>query len=456
MSACNNGYKQTEKSGTNGHWQTKQGKAMMSATRRQVVIDYPLTWTDIGKEELQVVTLKEYSQEYNVVKENFLKSAGSQTFMVVKIQRIQNFKLFQSYTIKKKAVGRKNPGKRNVQCLYHGTTLKAINNINQGGFNRAYCGKNATVIGSGTYFAVRSSYSCKDTYSVPDTDGLKYVYQASVITGRYCKGKSYYVEPPYINDDPSEDRYDSTADRVPNANLFAVFYDDSAYPDYLITFKPVVINYPPTWTDMGKEELQVVTLKEDSQEYKDIKENFLKSAGPKKFMVVKIQRIQNVKLFQSYTIKKQSVRRNNPGKRNVRCLYHGTASEAISNINQGGFNRAYCGKNATVIGSGTYFAVRSSFSCRDTYSVPDPEGHKYIYQASVITGRYCEGNSDDVEPPYINDDPNEDRYDSTADRVPNANFFAVFYDDSAYPDYLITFKRDTSFLTRLTSRCCIS
>ncbi|XP_063789775.1 protein mono-ADP-ribosyltransferase PARP15-like [Pseudophryne corroboree] len=209
---------------------------ILSAIHAQDKFDYPGTWTDIVKSEFQEVNLDKDSQEYKEVKTKFKSS--SKSFHVVEIKRIQSVKQWQSFTINKRAVSRKNPGKRNLHHLYHGTKSEVIKNINREGFNRIYSGENGTAYGYGTYFAVKSDYSCGDRYSVPDSNGNKYVYQAAVITGRYCKGSCTYREPPYIDNDPSGDRYDSVTDDIRNPSVFVTFHDDYAYPEYLITFKP--------------------------------------------------------------------------------------------------------------------------------------------------------------------------------------------------------------------------
>ena len=57
--------------------------------------------------------------------------------------------------------------------------------------------------------------------------------------------------------------------------------------------------------------------------------------------VIKIERIQNPRLYQIYEGQKKKM--INGG--NEMKLYHGTARSAVENINNTGFNRAYCGKN---------------------------------------------------------------------------------------------------------------
>jgi len=79
-------------------------------------------------------------------------------------------------------------------------------------------------IGHGVYFATQSSYSING-YSPADANGLKYIYQARVLSGKIGSGQGGIKEPP------------AGFDSVGNAQMVVIFYDAQAYPEYLITFK---------------------------------------------------------------------------------------------------------------------------------------------------------------------------------------------------------------------------
>ncbi|XP_040213942.1 protein mono-ADP-ribosyltransferase PARP14-like isoform X3 [Rana temporaria] len=216
--------------------QQRKGK-IQRAIQAQVIITYPPTWTNPGIEDFEEISLDTTSEEYRTIKKYFLDTSRH-LYNNVQITRIQNKKLWQSFSLNKQMMDQKNPGLENIRHLYHGTTVNEIHNISHGGFNRNYCGKNGTVCGYGTYFAVKSEYSCNDQYSAPDKNGYKHVFQAAVIIGRYCKGDQSLLEPPYIDAQAKKQRYDSVVDNVQNITYFAVFHDDHAYPEYLIKFKP--------------------------------------------------------------------------------------------------------------------------------------------------------------------------------------------------------------------------
>eukprot|EP00079_Xenopus_tropicalis_P039027 XP_017952798.1 PREDICTED: poly [ADP-ribose] polymerase 14 [Xenopus tropicalis] len=94
----------------------------------------------------------------------------------------------------------------------------------------------AACYGNGTYFAVNASYSAHDTYSRPDTNRHKHMYLARVLTGVSCVGRQGMVAPPAKNPSNPTDLYDSVTDRAANPNMFVIFNDIQAYPEYLITF----------------------------------------------------------------------------------------------------------------------------------------------------------------------------------------------------------------------------
>ncbi len=96
---------------------------------------------------------------------------------------------------------------------------------------------------------------------------------------------------------------------------------------------------------------------------------------------------------------------------------------------------------ATSFGKGTYFASDVSFSMDERYSPEDDNGHCYLYYNRVLTGQYTFGNTDMIVPPPR--DPNRPliKYDSTVDDVHYPNFFVIYYDTQAYPEYLVTFTQ---------------
>jgi poly [ADP-ribose] polymerase 10/14/15 len=51
-------------------------------------------------------------------------------------------------------------------------------------------------------------------------------------------------------------------------------------------------------------------------------------------------------MYRQYTLRKEELaKRSKQQTATERSLWHGTSADAITSINNGGFNRSYCGKN---------------------------------------------------------------------------------------------------------------
>ncbi|XP_049425461.1 protein mono-ADP-ribosyltransferase PARP14-like [Epinephelus fuscoguttatus] len=197
----------------------------------------PLYWDNMAADEvLKLVPLQPSSAEYCAVKRDFKRTVSK---AVLKIERVQNIHLRRAYEAQKKHISDRNKeqGGAGEKHLYHGTTQDNCDSIMKTGFNRRFSGQNATSFGHGTYFAVNASYSALPTYSRPAANGSQLMFVVRVLTGVYTVGHSDMRVPPPRSDLGPHDRYDSVVDRMNHPNMYVVFHDNQAYPDYLITFK---------------------------------------------------------------------------------------------------------------------------------------------------------------------------------------------------------------------------
>ncbi|XP_026789921.3 poly(ADP-ribose) polymerase family member 14-related sequence 1 isoform X1 [Pangasianodon hypophthalmus] len=195
-------------------------------------------------------------------------------------------------------------------------------------------------------------------------------------------------------------------------------------------------NLPEEWSIMGPNELhKVCPLQTGSKEYNDVLGHFRKTCNHN---VLKIERIQNPRMWKNYQTNKQYMEQMNGHQNNEKMLFHGTREESINHINQNGFNRSYAGKNAAAYGKGTYFALNASYSSQNTYSVPNAQGQKRMYYCRVLTGDYTLGNATMIDPPAKTAN-GTDLYDTVVDNTATPTIFVVFRDCHAYPEYLITF-----------------
>merc|ERR1712226_546153 len=115
---------------------------------------------------------------------------------------------------------------------------------------------------------------------------------------------------------------------------------------------------------------QLFMLK-DGPEKQQVLAAFMKTLAPN-IKPVSVERIENFSMWQSYAVKRQTVLTrekdsDNAGKvtstsRFERVwLFHGTDELTVPKIIEMGFNRSFCGKNATAFGKGVYFARDASY-----------------------------------------------------------------------------------------------
>ncbi|XP_010872114.2 protein mono-ADP-ribosyltransferase PARP10 [Esox lucius] len=184
-------------------------------------------------------------------------------------------------------------------------------------------------------------------------------------------------------------------------------------------------------------------LNEDSDEFQDVKKDFYASIQEyhNKIRIVKVEKLMNGLLYNQYKLKKASMNQCVNGPDVERTLYHGTSENSVKEICVHGFNRSFCGKNATVYGQGVYFAVNSALSIQDQYSPPNADGHKFVFVAKVLTGDFTNGRHSMKTAPLKETSEIPLRYDSVADKTGNPSLFVIFNDTQAYPEYLITCQK---------------
>ncbi|XP_022625617.1 poly [ADP-ribose] polymerase 14-like [Seriola dumerili] len=195
-------------------------------------LELPAQWEPMHEEVFKKVELQLNSQEYQDVAQGFLKTAK---YNIQKIERVQNLYLWHAYTVcRQRILGKNGLAELGEKSLYHGTSAESCNCIERDRFDRSFAGAHAAMYGKGVYFAVNADYSAS-RYSPPDTSGLRRLYVARVLTGRYTVGNSSMKAPPPRGSDPT-DCFDSLVNNQQQPSMFVIFHDDQAYPEYLITF----------------------------------------------------------------------------------------------------------------------------------------------------------------------------------------------------------------------------
>jgi poly [ADP-ribose] polymerase 10/14/15 len=213
--------------------------------------------------------------------------------------------------------------------------------------------------------------------------------------------------------------------------------------------------HPPQAWDPNED--GVIRVSAGSSEYHEVSSFFLAALGEHRnhVLLVNVERIQSVPLWQSYAVKKETMKArdtkhpenlvNNKRMDDRECkwLFHGTTCDNVPKIVNQGFNRAFAGRNAVAYGKGVYFARDASYSSCSAYSTPDDLGIQYMFLCRVAVGDWCRGSYGQLTP-----DPKPrnrfELFDTTVDDETDPSIFVVYHDAQAYPDYLVSFQQTGS------------
>uniref|UniRef100_A0A3B4WJ74 Poly [ADP-ribose] polymerase n=1 Tax=Seriola lalandi dorsalis TaxID=1841481 RepID=A0A3B4WJ74_SERLL len=188
---------------------------------------------------------------------------------------------------------------------------------------------------------------------------------------------------------------------------------------------------------------EATKVDEESDEFQNVVKNFYETIQEyhSKIRIIQVEKLMNRLLYNQYKLKKASVLQRATYPEIERTLYHGTSETSVKEICVHGFNRSFCGKNATVYGQGVYFAVNSALSVQDQYSPPNLDGYKFIFVSKVLTGDYTKGCHSMKTAPLKETGDIPLRYDSVTDDITKPSMFVIFNDTQAFPEYLITCQR---------------
>ena len=246
--------------------QMQELKAMQDAMGgSENAIDFlapPEYWSEDSKSgksmDAKIIGLNKKTDEFNRIKSDFLRRLGSRSGdikQIVTISRIENLALWQSYAAKKATLLQRaekeqvDSSNYEKPMMYHGTHPEVIPKIAQQGFNRAFCGRNAVRFGKGVYFALTSNYS--HNYASADSRGVKRMFVCRVLPGETSQGRNEQIVPE-VRIQSNFTNYDSTTDQVdcPEPSdadpgkygtgvrqMYVVYHDAQAYPEYLIEYK---------------------------------------------------------------------------------------------------------------------------------------------------------------------------------------------------------------------------
>ena len=103
------------------------------------------------------------------------------------------------------------------------------------------------------------------------------------------------------------------------------------------------IKFPEKW---NKKTLNLVFVDKGTKEYNDVIDT-LKNNKFGNFQIISIERVQNKRIYIQYQAHKIHFKERDPNNVNEKTLFHGTTGDTVESIWKQGFNRSFCGKNAT-------------------------------------------------------------------------------------------------------------
>lgn len=177
----------------------------------------------------------------------------------------------------------------------------------------------------------------------------------------------------------------------------------------------------------------------ESVEYAHIRDNFL-TETVNNFLSkrsVRIFKVHNKSLQKLYDVQRDlmyEIRGRDEAIESL--LWHGTHYSVIESILNNGFDRNYAGtRHGALHGKGNYFC--NEFTIAKSYCTAAPDGYITMLLCQVLTGKYCAGSQDLLEPPPMAKNP-LDRYDSVVNNVVKPTIFVSFRDGLTYPMYQIS------------------
>ncbi|XP_056116170.1 protein mono-ADP-ribosyltransferase PARP11 isoform X1 [Rhinichthys klamathensis goyatoka] len=221
--------------------------------------------------------------------------------------------------------------------------------------------------------------------------------------------------------------YQVTGSAYHSATFFSFFYSLWVVGT-VVTFSLKMFSYPN----------QLISLRKESSEYQKM-ERYVRDVGLLRDpMIVSINRIQNVDLWELFCRKKtQLMRIKGQSDIEEQMLFHGTSAKNVHSICTFNFNCRLSDKRRRghVLGKGTYFAKHASLATR--YSENGSQSTKVMLVARVLVGKYKTGHQDYCTP---DDDQDENIHDSCVDDAIGPRIFVIFDSNQIYPEYVLEYR----------------
>ncbi|XP_059503643.1 protein mono-ADP-ribosyltransferase PARP12-like [Stegostoma tigrinum] len=186
---------------------------------------------------------------------------------------------------------------------------------------------------------------------------------------------------------------------------------------------------------------KLVRVPESSEEYKQVQTLFQRTM--RNGVIQKIERVQNLALWEVFQWQKEQMKKKNGGKAvDERQLFYGWDSSPISTVLKENFDWRTCGTHGEGYGKGSYLARDASYA--DNYFSAATAATKTMFLARVLVGQFFKGNAKYCRPPS-KDGSYTNLYDSCTDDGCNPSVFVIFEKHQIYPEYVIEYSNKVGF-----------
>ena len=232
--------------------------------------------------------------------------------------------------------------------------------------------------------------------------------------------------------------------------MFLVFVIEN-YSAFMTVYSTLCIEFPSHWDEHSEgQELKITPVSSHSREFKEIAALFTRTMPTDRYVIDRLERVQNKVLWMRYRdCKKRFERELRPA--GEKLLFHGTRQNDPQVIYSGDVGFDVRRSNVGKWGKGIYFAVNASYSHQYQHS-KDVIGHSLhkMLIAKVLTGLTCESppNSTLTVPPErtdmgVSEGIVRHHYDSVHgidDAGSDWHLYIIYSNEQAYPAYIITYR----------------
>ncbi|XP_067844146.1 protein mono-ADP-ribosyltransferase PARP12-like [Heptranchias perlo] len=207
---------------------------------------------------------------------------------------------------------------------------------------------------------------------------------------------------------------------------------------------PAPVKTVPTHWEMSAQPnagYKLISVSESSDEYKQVQSLFQRTM--RNSVIRKIERIQNLALWEVFQWQKEQMKKKNGGKEVLeKQLFYGWDSSPVAIICQGNIDWRICGTHGEGYGKGSYFATDASYA--DNFT-PTTSATKTMFLARVLVGQFFKGRENYCRPPS-KDGSYTNLYDSCTDNDSVPSIFIIFEKHQIYPEYIIEYNNKVGFM----------